>query len=145
MKLKDIVRTKGSTVFSIDPDRTVKDAIDMLVQYNIGSLLVMADARPLGIFTERDTLRTVARNAEDFSALRIGDVMTSDLIIGDLEDDVEDAMTVMTEKRIRHLPVMAEDRVAGLVSLGDLVKSQHDEKTVTIRYLKDYITGNDMR
>ncbi|MBR9974291.1 MAG: CBS domain-containing protein [Bacteroidetes bacterium] len=145
MKIKDIVRAKGSTVFSIDPDKSVKDAIDMLVQYNIGSLLVVVDARPVGIFTERDTLGAVARDPEGFFLLRIGDVMTTDLIIGDLEDDVEDAMTVMTGKRIRHLPIMAGDRVAGMVSIGDLVKSQHDEKSVTIRYLKDYITGNDMR
>ena len=145
MKLKDIVREKGSTVFSIDPEKSVSDAIDMLVQYNIGSLLVVEEARPVGIFTERDILRSVARNAENLAEVRIREVMTRDLIIGDLEDDVDDAMTVMTGKRIRHLPIMTGDRVAGMVSIGDLVKSQHDEKTVTIRYLKDYITGNDMR
>jgi CBS domain-containing protein len=145
MKLKDIVKKKGNTVFSIDPDKTVRDAVELLVRYNVGSLLVMEDARPVGIFTERDTLRAVAKNAEVLADLRIGDVMTKDLIVGDLEDDAEDAMQVMSERRIRHLPVMAQDRVAGMVSIGDLVKQQYDEKTVTIRYLKDYITGNDMR
>ena len=145
MKLKDIVKAKGSTVFSIDPDKSVKDAIDMLVRFNVGSLLVIADARPVGIFTERDTLRAVAKDPAALEDIRIGDVMSTELIIGDLEDDVEDAMQVMTEKRIRHLPVMSEERLAGLVSIGDLVKSQYDEKSVTIRYLKDYITGNHMR
>lgn len=145
MKLKDIVKAKGSTVFSIDPDKSVKDAIDMLVRFNVGSLLVLADARPVGIFTERDTLRAVAKDPATLADIRIGDVMSTELIIGDLEDDVEDAMQVMTEKRIRHLPVMSEERLAGLVSIGDLVKSQYEEKTVTIRYLKDYITGNHMR
>ncbi|MBE0643837.1 MAG: CBS domain-containing protein [Bacteroidetes bacterium] len=145
MKLKDIVKAKGATVFSIHPEKSVKDAIDMLVQYNIGSLLVIDDARPVGIFTERDTLRVVAASVDRLAEIRIGDVMTRELIISQLDDDVEDALTVMTEKRIRHLPILAEDSIAGMVSIGDLVKSQHDEKTVTIRYLKDYITGHDMR
>lgn len=145
MKLKDIVKAKGSTVFSIDPDKSVKDAIDMLVRYNVGSLLVLENARPVGIFTERDTLRAVAKDPTSLEGIRIGDVMSTELIIGDLEDEVEDAMQVMTEKRIRHLPVMTEERLAGLVSIGDLVKSQYEEKSVTVRYLKDYITGNHMR
>ncbi|MDX9758254.1 MAG: CBS domain-containing protein [Bacteroidota bacterium] len=145
MKLKDIVKTKGSTVFSIDPDKSVKDAIDMLVQYNIGSLLVIEEGSPVGIFTERDILRNVATRLEELVHIPVRDAMSIDLIIGDVDDEVEDAMHVMTSKRIRHLPVMNEDRIAGMVSIGDLVKTQHDEKTVTIRYLKDYITGNDLR
>lgn len=145
MKLKDIVKAKGSTVFSIDPDKSVKDAIDMLVRYNVGSLLVIEDAQPVGIFTERDTLRAVAKDPTSLEGIRIGDMMSTELIIGDLEDEVEDAMQVMTEKRIRHLPVMTEERLAGLVSIGDLVKSQYEEKSVTVRYLKDYITGNHLR
>ena len=145
MKLKDIVRAKGSTVFSIHPDKTVKDAIDMLVQYNIGSLLVIDDARPVGIITERDILRTCAAEAQRLAEIPVSPVMTTDLIIGQLEDDVEEVMRVMTGKRIRHLPVLLDDAVGGMISIGDLVKSQHDEKEVTIHYLKDYITGNDMR
>ncbi|MFZ1731606.1 MAG: CBS domain-containing protein [Bacteroidota bacterium] len=145
MQLKDIVKAKGATVFSIHPEKSVKDAIDMLVQYNIGALLVLDDGRPVGIFTERDTLRVVGASAHRLEEIHIADVMTRDLIISQLDDDVEDAMTVMTEKRIRHLPVFADDHVAGMVSIGDLVKSQHEEKAVTIRYLKDYITGHDMR
>jgi CBS domain-containing protein len=145
MKLKDIVKAKGATVFSIHPEKSVKDAIDMLVQYKIGALLVLDGVRPVGIFTERDTLRIVAASADRLSEIRIADVMTRELIISQLDDEVEDAMTVMTEKRIRHLPILADDHVAGMVSIGDLVKSQHEEKSVTIRYLKDYITGHDMR
>jgi CBS domain-containing protein len=145
MKIKDIVKAKGSTVFSIHPDKTVRDAIEMLIQYNIGSLLVVDDARPVGIFTERDTLRICASEEGRLAEIRIGDVMTSDLIIGRLEDDVEDMMKVMTDKHIRHLPVLEQGFLAGMVSIGDLVKSQLDEKTVTILYLRDYITGNDMR
>jgi len=145
MKLKDIVKAKGSTVFSIHPDKTVKDAIDMLIQYNIGSLLVIDDAKPLGIFTERDILRICATDAERLGEILVRDSMTSNLIIGQLDDDVEDVMQVMTDRRIRHLPILQEGYVAGMISIGDLVKSQHDEKDVTIHYLKDYITGNDMR
>lgn len=145
MKLKDIIKTKGTTVFSIHPEKSVRDAVDMLVRYKIGAVLVMEDARPVGIFTERDTLRVVASDAGRLGEILIEAVMTTDLIVGDPEDDVEIAMHVMTEKRIRHLPVLVDGSLAGMVSIGDLVKSQHDEKTVTIRYLKDYITGHDMR
>ncbi len=145
MKLKDIIKAKGTTVFSIHPEKSVRDAVDMLVRYNIGALLVMEEARPVGIFTERDTLRLVASDADRLGEILIEAVMTTDLIVGDPEDDVEVAMHVMTEKRIRHLPVLVDDSLAGMVSIGDLVKSQHDEKAVTIRYLKDYITGNHMR
>ena len=145
MKIKDIVKAKGSTVFSIHPDKTVKDAIDMLLEFTIGSLLVVDDARPVGIFTERDILRICANEAPRLQEIRIGDVMSTNLIIGQLEDDIESVLRVMTEKHIRHLPILAEGYVAGMVSIGDLVKSQHDEHAVTIHYLKDYITGNDMR
>jgi CBS domain-containing protein len=145
MKIKDIVKAKGSTVFSIHPEKTVKDAIDMLLEYKIGSLLVIEDAHPIGIFTERDTLRICAVDALRLHEIRIGDVMSRDLVIGTLEDDVESVMHVMTQKRIRHLPILEKGYVAGMVSIGDLVKSQHDENAVTIHYLKDYITGNDMR
>lgn len=145
MKLKDIIKVKGSTVFSIDPEKSVKDAVDMLITYNIGSLLVMENAHPIGIFTERDILRIVVSSADRLSEIPVREVMSRNLIISQLEDEVGDAMHVMTSKHIRHLPVLADDRIAGMVSIGDLVKSQHDEKEVTIRYLKDYITGNDMR
>jgi len=145
MKLKDIVKAKGSTVFSIHPEKSVKDAIDMLVQYNIGSLLVIEDARPVGIFTERDTLRVCAVDAHRLHEVLVGDVMSRDLVICQLDDDVEEVMHVMSSRRIRHLPILQDEMVAGIVSIGDLVKSQHDEKDVTIHYLKDYITGHDMR
>ncbi|MCB2205227.1 CBS domain-containing protein [bacterium] len=145
MKLRDIVKAKGSTVFSIHPEKSVKDAIHMLIQYNIGSLLVVDGARPVGIFTERDSLRVCAVQAERLAEVLVSDAMTTNLIIGQLDDEVEEVMSIMTEKRIRHLPVMEDDHVAGMISIGDLVKSEHDEKDVTIHYLKDYITGNDMR
>ncbi|HOJ04431.1 MAG TPA: CBS domain-containing protein [Bacteroidota bacterium] len=145
MKLKDILKAKGSTIFSIDPEKSVKDAIDLLVQFNVGSLMVIDEGRLVGIFSERDSLRLCARDLDSILSTRIADVMTTDLIIGKLDDDVEDSMNVMTEKRIRHLPVLDNGYVVGLVSLGDLVKSQLAEKTVTIHYLRDYITGKDMR
>jgi CBS domain-containing protein len=145
MKLKDIVKAKGTTVFSIHPEKSVKVAIEMLVQYNIGSLLVIEDASPVGIFTERDILRVCSVNAHRLDEIFVGEVMSRNLVICQLDDDVGEVMHVMTSRRIRHLPVLHGDKVAGIVSIGDLVKSQHDEKEVTIHYLKDYITGNDMR
>ncbi len=141
MKIKDIVKEKGPTVFSIDPDRTVKDAIETLVENGIGSLLVVENALPIGIFTERDILQFVNKDASTLGETTIRSVMSTELIIGRLDDDVESALSVMTEKRIRHLPIVESGYVAGMVSIGDLVKSQMSEKTATITYLSDYIAG----
>ena len=141
MKIKDIVKEKGPTVFSIDPDRTVKDAIETLVNHGVGSLLVVEDAVPIGIFTERDILQLVCKDASVLGETSIRSVMSTELIIGRLDDDVESALSVMTEKHIRHLPIVEAGYVAGMVSIGDLVKSQLNEQTATITYLSDYIAG----
>lgn len=146
MKIKDIIKEKGPTVYSIDPDRSVKEAIEFLVQHGIGSLLVVEDARPIGIFTERDSLRICHLEPEHLADITVRSRMSSHLIIGQLEDDVESIMCVMTEKRIRHLPVIEDSgAVAGMISIGDIVKSLHDHHESEVRYLKDYITGNDMK
>ena len=146
MKIRDIIKAKGPTVYSIDPDSFVSDAIEMLVRHGIGSLLVVEDSVPLGIFTERDTLRVCHTDAHRLGEIPVRDIMSTELIVGRLDDDVEDVMSVMTEKRIRHIPIVEKHgAIAGLVSIGDIVKSQLHEHATTVRYLKDYITGNDIR
>ncbi len=142
MLLFNILREKGGTVYSISPGGTVKDAVDLLVAHNIGALLVVENNAPVGIITERDVLRLCSRDSAGLDTENVASVMTRDLIVGTPDDEVESTMAVMTEAHIRHLPVMDGSRIAGMISIGDLVKSQLHERTATIKYLRDYITGN---
>jgi CBS domain-containing protein len=142
MKLENILSAKAPGMFTISPTHTVKQAIDLLVEYNVGSLLVVEEGSLAGIITERDILRLVSNRACDTETLAVGEVMTTDLIIGRPDDDVEYTMSVMTDRHIRHMPVMDGAVIAGMISIGDLVKSQLQEGEVVIRHLKDYITGN---
>jgi len=144
MKIRDILQAKGTEVKTIAAQRSVREAIETLVQYNIGSLLVVEGANVAGIVTERDILRACRNNADRLTSLRIAEIMTSDLIIGRTDDDVENALGVMTAQHIRHLPILNGTELEGIVSIGDLVKSQLDERAVLIRYLKDYITGTNV-
>lgn len=142
MTLAQILREKGSTVISISPAQTVKEAADRLVAHNIGALLVLEGATPAGIITERDILRLCSSDPAALAARRVEEVMTTQLKIGRPEDSVDNALALMTGARIRHLPIVGDEGVAGMVSIGDLVKSQLEEREVTINHLTDYITGS---
>jgi CBS domain-containing protein len=142
MRLYNILREKGQNILSIEPGKTVKEAIDTLVEHNIGALLVVDNNKPAGIISERDILRLCSKSPEALYSTRISDIMTKDLIVGKNDDEVEETMAVLTEAHIRHLPVMDGDRIAGMISIGDLVKSQMHERTATIVHLRDYIAGN---
>ncbi|MDH7514276.1 MAG: CBS domain-containing protein [Bacteroidota bacterium] len=141
MVLNDILKKKGRLVRTITPDKTVKEAVDLLVEHNIGGLLVVEGGRPVGIITERDVLRLVSRGKERLETMLVGEAMTVDLIIGMPDQEVEETMAVMTEAHIRHLPVIEGDEIAGMISIGDLVKSMLHEQKAEITYLRDYITG----
>ncbi|HEX9654183.1 MAG TPA: CBS domain-containing protein [bacterium] len=143
MKIRDIIRSKGGNVISIDMEKTVHDAIKILVKHNIGALLVLDEAGKLvGIITERDILRESAERDSKLRKTKIKDVMTKDLIIGVLEDEIEYTMSILTKNRIRHLPIMDQNSIAGIISIGDVVKAQLDEKEYDNRYLKQYIFGH---
>jgi CBS domain-containing protein len=142
MKIRDVLKVKGSQVYSVGPHRTVKDALALLVQFHVGALLVLDDDRhPVGIITERDVLRECHRRQGQLGALAVRDAMTSDLIIGVPDDDLGYTMGIMTNNRIRHLPVLDGDRIAGLISIGDVVKACLEETEYENRYLKEYITA----
>ncbi|MGD8700096.1 MAG: CBS domain-containing protein [Gemmatimonadales bacterium] len=142
MLVRDILRKKGSHVVTIEAHRTVQDAIQALVENNIGALLVTSsDDQLVGIFTERDILREAATRSDQLSETLVGDVMTRSVVIGVPEDTIEYVMGIMTHNRIRHLPVLEEDELVGIVSIGDVVNAQLRETEFENRLLKDYIHG----
>ena len=143
MKLADILAHKGYKVHSIGPTATLAEVVQVLVRHNIGSLMVCADEdckRMLGIITERDILRASAAR-RPLDKTEVSRVMSTDVVTGSPCDSVEEIMGVMTENRIRHLPVLENDELIGIVSIGDIVKAQYDALTMENHYLKSYLHG----
>jgi CBS domain-containing protein len=146
MTLREILHSKGHMVHTIGSTATLDDVVQKLVRQNCGSLVVVdgksqAAGQMIGIITERDILKASARHLGSLSSLKVGDVMTVDVATGSPNDSVEDTMGLMTEKRIRHLPVVEDGQLLGLVSIGDVVKTQHDRLTMENHYLKSYLQG----
>ena len=142
MKIEEIDKLKRVKLQTIDPDKTVHDASRKLVQYNIGALPVCDDEGGLiGIVTERDILRATARDGSDALTLKVAAIMTRQVVTCTADEEVDSAMEVMTERRIRHLPVLREGRLVNIISIGDLVKATLDESRQEIRYLRDYVAS----
>jgi CBS domain-containing protein len=141
MRIREILDHKGSGVVTVEPDRTVHQAMRVLVENGIGSVIVTQDGKIVGILTERDVLRLGARDPASLATTRVADAMTENLVVGVAEDLVDYAAGVMTANRIRHLPIVEGERLAGVVSIGDVVKAMKQEKEVENRYLRDYIQG----
>jgi CBS domain-containing protein len=138
--VSDILDHKGHEVLTIRADATVLDAIKQMVDGNVGALLVMDDGKLAGIVTERDYLRRVTLEGRTEQETAVRQIMSAPIVYVTAETTVEECMAVMTERRIRHLPVLDEERnLAGLVSIGDVVKFQSDQQDVQIRLLTDYI------
>jgi CBS domain-containing protein len=141
MTLRSILQVKGKKVFTTVPLATLELALRSMIEHNCGSLVVCAeddDRRMIGILTERDILRSVAAG-QQLGQLTVEEVMTKDVITGTTASEIPEIMGVMTECRIRHLPIVEEGRLLGLISIGDVVKAQHDELSVENHYLKEYI------
>ena len=140
-RVADILARKGSQVHTVQHDASVFEALEAMVDRNVGSLVVLRGEAIAGIFTERDYLRRVAREGRAPRTTRVGEVMTECLVCLDPGYSVEDCMAIMSQERLRHLPVLHDGRLAGLVSIGDLVKHLSAEREVEVRYLIDYISG----
>jgi CBS domain-containing protein len=140
-RIKEILAVKNRQVRTIAPDATVLEAIRNMVEHNVGSILVSDGETILGIFTERDYLRRIVLEDRTSKATRVEEVMTAKLVCVDPERSVEDCMAMMTQQRIRHLPVLEGEKLVGIVSIGDLVKFLSMEREIEIRYLTDYISG----
>lgn len=140
-RVADILRAKGSAVYTISGDQTVYEAIVAMVRHNVGSLVVLEGDDPVGIITERDYLREIALRGRTSRNTEVREIMSRTVIVVDPDRSLDDCMAIMTERRIRHLPVLEQGRLTGLVSIGDVVKRLSKDREVEIRYLTDYITG----
>ena len=139
-RVSDILAGKGREVLSIDASATVFDAVTQMVEGNVGSLLVMDGGKLAGIVTERDYLRRVTILDRDEKTTPVREIMSAPLVYTTPESSIEDCMAIMTDRRIRHLPVLVEpDEVVGVVSIGDLVKFQSKQQSFQIKLLTDYI------
>ncbi len=141
MRLVDILRIKGSEVVTIDPESPVLHAVRTLVDYNIGALVVMEEGRPVGIVSERDVLRLSAEGPSALEHARVADIMTRDVVYASDSDPITSAMETMTMHRIRHLPLRDEERLVGIVSIGDVVNALRQESEAENEHLKQYIAG----
>lgn len=140
MKVSRILGRKGHEVVTIDPDSSVADAVHLLVERDIGSVVVTEETI-LGILTERDILRLADRDASRLDAISVKEAMTSDLIVAGPDDTVEHLMEVMTRNRVRHLPVVVEGRLQGLISIGDVVNALRRDAEEENRHLRSYVQG----
>ena len=139
--VRSILNTKGGSVFSLAPGDTVFEAIAMMAEKGVGALLVLSEAKLVGIISERDYARKVVLAGRSSKETRVEEIMTSPVITVTPEATIAQCMQVVTSRRIRHLPVCEHDRVVGVVSIGDLVNAVISAQADTIRHLSDYITG----
>jgi len=139
--VSEILQNKGGMVLSVEASETVLDAINLMAQVNIGAVLVQNGDIISGIFTERDYLQRIALKSLSSQQTRVGDVMTSPVISADPTDSTEQCLATMTTCHCRHLPVVDDGKLLGIVSIGDLVKKMLDEKEFEVEKLNEYITG----
>jgi CBS domain-containing protein len=140
-RLYEILEEKGGELLKVDADASVFEAVQLMVEKNVGSLLVTEKGDITGIVTERDYLRRVTLEGRTDRETPVREIMSSPLIVASPETTVDECMALMTDRRIRHVPVVEEGRVVGVVSIGDLVKFKSKLQTFEIQYLTNYITA----
>ena len=141
MLIRDILAKKGTDVVTLSPETGLRETVETMLKNNVGAVVVVDGTKVLGMFTERDNLRLTADRNVDLNTGKVGPYMTKDIVIGLPGDSVEQTMGVMTERRIRHLPIMSDGLLVGIVSIGDVVKAIADQKEHEIHFLKNYISG----
>ena len=137
--VRDVLKNKGGEIFSVDADATVFTALEKMASNDVGALLVTTDEQLVGIISERDYARKVILKGLSSPKATVRDIMTQSVCYARLEQTVEECMAVVTEKRCRHLPVLDNDALVGVVSIGDLVKASIEEKEFIIGQLENYI------
>jgi CBS domain-containing protein len=141
MKIRSLLENKGHEVVTIIPSAPLQDAIKLLVDHNIGSLVVAEDKVVLGIMSERDILRLAAKGYDQMEQKKVEEVMTRNVIVGLPDDSLDYVMDIMTQNRIRHLPVVETGWLCGIVSIGDVIRAVGKRVEVENRYMRDYIQG----
>ncbi|MDH3261368.1 MAG: CBS domain-containing protein [Acidimicrobiia bacterium] len=137
--VSEVLKEKGNKVMGVSPTATVYEAIEQMVEHNCGSLLVMEDDDIAGIFTERDYLRKITLQGRTAKTTAVQEVMSSPVVVVESTAEIDEALAMMTDRHIRHLPVVDGRQVVGVVSIGDLVKHKTKEQEFRIGYLEDYI------
>jgi len=140
-QVSDLLKGKERKLLTISSEASVYDAVKQMVDANVGSLLVTVDGRIEGIVTERDYLRRVTLEGRTDQETQVHEIMTSPLVVVRPDTSVDECMAIMTDRRIRHVPVVEDGEIVGMVSIGDLVKFQSKQQSFQIQYLTDYITA----
>ncbi len=139
--VRDILEVKGRMVWSVDPGSTVFDALSLMAEKEIGALVVLDEARVAGIISERDYARKVILHGRASPTTRVEEIMTTHVAYTHLDQSIEECMVIVTDKRIRHLPVLQDGNLIGIISIGDLVKAIIADQKFMIEQLERYITG----
>lgn len=139
--VKDILREKGTQVYAISPDAKVYEALQLMADKNVGALMVMEGDRAVGLISERDYARKIVLKGKFSKDVPVHEIMTADIVRISPDRDVENCMELMTDKRVRHLPVFENDRLIGIISIGDIVKAIIEHKEEIIKQLEGYIKG----
>ena len=139
--VRDMLKTKGFEVWSVTPDTTVYDALKLMAEKNIGAVLVMEAGKVVGILSERDYARKIVLMGKASADTPTREIMTSRVMCVRPQETAEQCMALMTEKKVRHLPVLEDDRLAGIISIGDVVKATIAQKEFIIEQLEEYIRG----
>ncbi len=141
MKIREILRRKGDHVVTVTPARTVQVALRLLVEHGIGSVVVVDEGEIRGIVTERDVLRLVNRDPAASGNTLIAAMLSGEVIVAVPDDDVQYVMEVMTRNRVRHLPIVEDGQLVGIISIGDVVNHIRRDVEAENRYLRDYVHG----
>lgn len=139
MKVADILKSKGSFVYSLTTQASVFDALKMMAEKNIGALMVIEEEKLLGIFSERDYARKIILQGKASHDTPVNEIMTKTVITVNSDDSIEQCMELMSKNKIRHLPVVNDGKVAGIISIGDVVMSIIESQKETITHLQNYI------
>ena len=139
--IETILASKNRQIWTVSPDATVYDAIALMAEKNVGALLVMENEKLVGIISERDYSRKVMLKGKTSRDSYVREIMTTELTTAHPRETIEECLRFMTEKRIRHLPVMADGELRGVISIGDLVKHVISAQSATLAQLRDYISG----
>ena len=141
VNIRDILNEKGNVVYSVSPETTVYESLEKMTTHNVGAILIMAEDKLTGIFTERDYMKKVILQQRASKSTKVEDIMTTNPVCVTPANSVDEALSIMTNQHCRHLPVIEEGKITGVVSIGDLVRKKISDMHATIKYLSDYVSN----